>query len=264
MKGLKELDRVLRGEAARPDRRGPPVALLPLLAANLLLAAFYGVCMGIFGLSGRPEPESRQMPADALKVPLLSLLTLAVTFPSLYVFSALVGSRLGVGDLARLLAAGLGVLLAVLAAFGPIVVLLNVAVFTLAAGFGLSYLVRTIDHLLPRPAALRPTPQPEPGTGTAPAGESGPAGAPPPSPAAVRTVLYVWLAVFALVGGSDELGAPAVHRVAVAGGVVLRGRRPVPTGPVRGGDPAMPGLLDPLDRVLRGASGQFWPGVVAV
>ena len=213
MKGLKELDRVLRGEAAPSDRRGPPVALLPLLAANLLLAAFYGVCMGIFGLSGRPEPEFRQVLADALKVPLLFLLTLVVTFPSLYVFGALAGSRLGAGDLARLLAAGLGVLLAVLAAFGPIVgffsittssypfvVLLNVAVFTLAAGFGLSYLVRTVDHLLPRPAVVRPTPRPEPGTETAPDGESEAAGAPLPSPAAVRTVLYVWLAAFALVG----------------------------------------------------------------
>src|SRR3954447_15800921 len=164
MKGLKELDRVLRGEAARPAGQGPPVALLPLLAANLLLAAFYGVCMGVYGVSGRPEPEFRQMLADAVKVPLLFVLTVFVTFPSLYVFTALVGSHLRAADLARLLAAGVGGMLAVLAAFGPIVallsvtttsspfvVLLNVGVFTLAAGFGIAFLTRAVDRTLVPP-----------------------------------------------------------------------------------------------------------------
>ena len=224
MKGLSELDRVLRGDAAPADgRAGPPVALLPLLGADLLLASFYGVCMGVFALAGRAQPEYRQVLADAVKIPLLFLLTLFVTFPSLYVFNALVGSRLTAGDLARLTTAGLGVLVAVLAAFGPIVgffsvtttsypfvLLLNVAVFALAGGFGLSYLVRTVDHLLPLPAPARPArarrPDPVPGD----EGEAGPVGEPaaptaagrPPtaSPAAARTVLYVWLVVFALVG----------------------------------------------------------------
>jgi hypothetical protein len=219
MKGLKELDRVLRCEANRTadGERGPNVALLPLLTANLLLAASYGVCMGIFGVSGRPEPEFRQTIADAVKVPLLFLLTLAVTFPSLYVFNALVGSRLGVWDLARLMTAGLGVLLAVLAAFGPIVgffsvttssypfvVLMNVAVFTLSAAFGLSYLIRTLNHILPRPMAARPAPRVNPDIDI----EAIPAREPPVAEteapttrsSAAQTVLYVWLAVFALVG----------------------------------------------------------------
>ena len=44
-----------------------------------------------------------QMLATILKVPLLFLLTLIVTFPSLYVFSALSGSRLSAGATLRLL-----------------------------------------------------------------------------------------------------------------------------------------------------------------
>ena len=77
MKGLRELDRVLRGEAVPGiDGRRPTVALVPLLTVNLLLAAFYDVCMGVFGLTGRAEPEFRQVLADAFKVPLLFLLTL--------------------------------------------------------------------------------------------------------------------------------------------------------------------------------------------
>lgn len=225
MKGLRELDRVLRGEAASTaGRAAPAVAVGPLVAANLLLAAFYGVCMGVYGLAGQPEHEFRLMLADAVKVPLLFLLTLVVTFPSLYVFNALVGSRLGAGDLARLMTAALGVLLAVLAAFGPIVgffsvtttsypfvVLMNVAVFTLAAGFGLSYLTRTTDRLLPLPPlpvvpVRLPPPPPPDGAEPLPAGEPAapvveplPPG-PPPSAAAARTVLRVWLVVFALVG----------------------------------------------------------------
>jgi hypothetical protein len=224
MKGLRELDQVLRGQAVHtaPGSQQSTVAVLPLLAANLLLAAFYGVCMGIFGLSGREEPEFRLIIADAIKVPLLFLLTLFVTFPSLYVFNALVGSRLGAADLVRLLTASLGVLLAVLAAFGPIVgffsitttsypfiLLLNVAVFTLAGAFGLSYLTRTFDLMLPRPIpvarrARRPGPEvedlppPEPAASEIESRSSPPP--PPPSPAAARAVLRCWLVAFALVG----------------------------------------------------------------
>jgi len=221
MQGLRELDRVLRGDAGRG---GTPVSLGPLLAANVVLAALYGVCMGVYGVSGRDVPEYRQMLADAVKVPLLFVLTVLVTFPSLYVFSALVGSRLTAIDLARLLTAALAVLLAVLAAFGPIVgffsvttssypfvVLLNVAVFALAGVFGLSYFTRTLDAMLPKPPPpprrARPVRPEEPSDATVPVAEvaelpvapvaADPA---PPDPAAVRVVVRVWLVAFALVG----------------------------------------------------------------
>jgi hypothetical protein len=95
-----------------------------------------------------------------LKVPALFFLTLLVTFPSLYVFNALVGSRLGLAAVLRLLIASLGVNLAVLASLGPIVaffsasttsyafmVLLNVLVFSIAGVLGLSFLLQTLHRL---------------------------------------------------------------------------------------------------------------------
>ena len=95
-------------------------------------------------------PRYEQLLATTLKVPALFILTLLVTFPSLYVFNALVGSRLNVAAVLRLLIASLGVNLAVLASLGTIVaffsvstpnygfmVLLNVVVFAVAGLVGL-------------------------------------------------------------------------------------------------------------------------------
>ena len=48
-----------------------------------------------------------QLLASTIKVPALFFLTLAVTFPSLYVFNALVGSRLRISALLGLLIAAL-------------------------------------------------------------------------------------------------------------------------------------------------------------
>lgn len=209
MKGWRELDRIIRGETTTRDAlaaSGLSVELWPVVRMNLLLAAAYGACMGVFGLFGRPEPEVRQLVASVLKVPALFLLTLLVTFPSLYVFNTLLGSRLRLSELARLLAAAMAVLLAVLAAFGPIVaffsvttvsypfiLLLNVAVFAVAGAFGLGFLFRTLDQLA-RAAAGRPTVVPtedEPLPVARRAGALGPE---------TNRVFYVWTVVFGLVG----------------------------------------------------------------
>jgi hypothetical protein len=219
MRGLREIDRILRGSATQPTAEPgtSPVALGPLLAANLLLAAFYGLCMGVFGIFGRPEPEFRQLLANIVKVPLLFGLTLFVTFPSLYVFNALVRSPLGILDLARLMAAALAVLLAVLAAFGPIVaffsvtttsypfmVLLNVAVFGLAAAFGLTFLLRSLEAVTIRTASprsvLRRTIPGDTGETMAPRIEEVEIASPPAPDPAVKYVFRVWLVGFALVG----------------------------------------------------------------
>ena len=95
-----------------------------------------------------------------IKVPAVFYLTLLVTFPSLYVFNALVGSRLTLISVWRLLLASLAVNLAVLASLGPIVMffslstksyafiqLLNVAVFTVAGVLGLTFLLQTLHRL---------------------------------------------------------------------------------------------------------------------
>lgn len=239
---LRDLDRILRGEATHPAilREGPirldVGRLVPLLA---LLGAGYGLCMGAFSLVNHGQPELRQLLASALKVPGLFLTALLVTFPSLYVFNALVGSRLTPVSLARLLTASLAVTLAVLSSLGPIVgffslttesypfmKLLNVLVFAASGALGLVFLARTLGRLTAsheeaeRQAALAspPVPSPAPESAATPALE---VAAPPSDTAApprrgpapgpldgagpllgphLRVVFAVWMVVFGLVG----------------------------------------------------------------
>jgi hypothetical protein len=170
---------------------------------------------------------------------MLLFLTLIVTFPSLYVFNALVGSRLSAGALLRLLVAALGVTLAVLASFGTIVVffslsstsyafmvLLNVAVFAVAGLLGMGFLLQTLHRLsqaqvlaLEQPTAGGPEPSIEPPAMPAQppplnAGSYASAypAAPPRLPGAldrldgqavarnVKSVFRIWILVFGLVG----------------------------------------------------------------
>jgi hypothetical protein len=160
---LNDLDRILRGEATRPSalRWGtielPAGRLVPVIAG---LGIVYGLCMGCYALFKEGGPDLPQVAATTLKVPLLFGLTLLVTFPSLYVFNALVGSRLMALATLRLLVATLAVMLAVLASFGPIVaffaasttshpfmLLLNVLVFSISGLLGLKFLLYTLDRL---------------------------------------------------------------------------------------------------------------------
>lgn len=164
---FKQLDGILRGDATRMSalREGrieTPVGGLTVV--TLFLGATYGVCMGAYAVirtGGASHDAYMQMLASAVKLPLLFFLTLAVTLPSLYVFNALVGSRLSIVSVVRLLVAMLGVMLAVLASFGPIIVffsvstesypfmkLLNVLVAALAGFLGLAFLLRTLHRLV--------------------------------------------------------------------------------------------------------------------
>jgi hypothetical protein len=168
----------------------------------------------------------QQLGASAVKVPLLFFLTLIVTFPSLYVFNALVGSRLSLTALLRLLIAALGVMMALLASFGTIVVffavstdsyafmvLLNVLLFAVAGFLGLGFLLQTLHRLYN--AQLSPTVPPPPIASLAPEapaeGEPYRSTAYPPvgaldelegqiSSRNVRTVFRIWVLVFGLVG----------------------------------------------------------------
>src|SRR5215204_5580937 len=165
---IRALDRILKGESTRVAdlRRGSlDVPLAGLSVVILLLGAFYGACMGAYAIIARHGESTavmgyQQLGASAVKVPALFFLTLVVTFPSLYVFNALVGSRLSLGALLRLLVAALGVTLAVLASFGTIVVffslsstsyafmvLLNVAAFAVAGLLGMGFLLQTLHRL---------------------------------------------------------------------------------------------------------------------
>lgn len=173
-KWIKQLDGILRGDATRlpalrEGRIDMPVGGVMVVA--ILLAVVYGICMGAFaviraalpaepGASVDMDPALMQMLASAVKLPLLFCLTLVVTFPSLYVFNALVGSRLSTLSVARLLVAMIAVMMAVLASLGPIVVffsvsttsypfmkLLNVAMAAIAGILGLAFLLRTLSRL---------------------------------------------------------------------------------------------------------------------
>src|SRR5205085_1520784 len=89
---IKYLDRVIRGEATRPAalEQGSieqPVGGLAVIGA--LLGVLYGLCMGCYAFFQKGNAPLLQMIAAMIKVPVLFFLTLAVTFPSLYVFNAL-------------------------------------------------------------------------------------------------------------------------------------------------------------------------------
>lgn len=165
---LIELDRILRGEVTRPEdiqRADIKIPVVGVAVIVILLATIYGFCMGIFALARGVENNEYQQAllqtfASMCKVPLLFFLTLVVTFPSLYVFNALAGSKLRVLPVLKLLIASLAVNLAVLASMGPIlaffsvstpnysfIVLLNVVVFSVAGGLGLAFLIQTLNRM---------------------------------------------------------------------------------------------------------------------
>ncbi len=213
--GFGELDRILRGDLTKVSslrRGGIEVSPGRLSLVIVILGMVYGICMGTFTLFRTKDPHALQIVASMVKVPLLFFLTLLVTLPSLYVFNALVGSRLTLATVVRLLVASLGVMVAVLASLGPIVaffsvsstsypgmLLFNVVVCGVSGALGLSFLLQTLHRLsiLDIRAAQ------------APMGE----GSEPIEPASaldpvenrimgkhVKTVFNLWVIVFALVG----------------------------------------------------------------
>ncbi len=217
--GFGELDRILRGELTQVsslERGGIDVSPRRLSLIIVVLGMVYGICMGTFALFRLKGPHAWQIVASMVKVPLLFYLTLLVTLPSLYVFNALVGSRLTLATVVRLLIASLGVMVAVLASLGPIVaffsvsttsypfmVLFNVVVCSISGGLGLLFLLQTLHRLSTLdtrrpafPSSERPPEQVEP---------AGPIG--PLDPLEnrvlgkhVKTVFQLWVIVFALVG----------------------------------------------------------------
>ncbi len=245
---IRDLDLILRGQATTPaalaggELRVPVFGLLVLVDAMGLL---YGLCMSVFTLSTGGRGSVLQTLSCMFKTPALFLLTLGVTLPSLYVFNAMVGSRLTLRAMFRLLVATLGVILAVMASVGPIVaffsltttsypfmILLNVAVGGLAGCLGLRFLLQTLhrtavatfaadvaaeaeaaearplelaDPLAVEPSAVRPGPLSR--------------SADHPMGRHVRLVFHIWLVVFALVGTqmawvlSPFLGHPGGHFV---------------------------------------------------
>jgi len=252
---LKQLDRLLRGEATRLTTlaRGTiDVSATGLCGVVVVLGMLYGLCMASFAMirtwGGELARDGMlQVVATVVKVPVLFLLTLAVTFPSLYVFNALVGSRLSVVSMLRLLVAAMAVMLAVLASFGtivaffsftttsyPFMLVLNVAVFAVSGSLGLVFLLQTLRRLtlvVEQPdvfAAAPPVPV-VPAAATDGGVALGAPPLPPHLPGAlepldghvlgpnVRTIFRIWVVVFSLVGAQMAwvlrpfVGNPELH-----------------------------------------------------
>jgi len=213
--GLTELDRILRGELTRVSslrRGGLEISPRRLSLVIVILAMLYGICMGTFAVFRMRGASGLQVVASMIKVPLLFYLTLLVTLPSLYVFNSLVGSRLTLGTVVRLVVASLGVMVAVLASLGPIVaffsvttasypfiLLFNVAVFAVAGFLGLAFLLQTLHRLSVLDS------QPPAGTEVQTRADEESASALDPLENRVlskhvKTVFRLWVIVFALVG----------------------------------------------------------------
>ena len=230
-----DIDRALRGKYTTHELLREGKIVVPvrrLIQACLVLGMAYGLCMGLFALMRDPVTGVQQMLASTLKVPLLFLLTLVVTYPSLYVFSSLAGSRLDAKATLRLLMIAIAVNLAVLAGFGPVTVffilctesyafikLLNVLMFGIAGIISLTVLRRVLNYLFessaPPDTGSPPPGSPPPGTGSPQPGTAGDEQQTEPQvnqgnrPRTLRghgehngarTVFGLWLVVYGVVG----------------------------------------------------------------
>ena len=228
---FKQLDRLLRGEATSTSALqfgGVMISTDKILLASILLAAFTGLCMGTFAAVNGNDAILQRLVATMLKVPVLFFLTLFVTFPSLYAFNAILGSRLDASSLLRLLVSAIGVMVAVLASLGPIIaffsvsatsysfiLLLNVVVFAVAGLLGFRFLHRTFERITlegQEKASTREKPEeetdmqrlehllnpstPQPGPLDRTSDD--------PAPPKAKLMFRIWIVVFGLVGAQTS------------------------------------------------------------
>jgi hypothetical protein len=115
---LSDADAVLRrvGDVPRPG--SPARTLLRLLFLVLVFGLFYGAVMGSFGgVGGR---RALQPVYSGLKVPLLLLVTFALSLPSFFVMNTLLGVRDDFPQVLRGLVATQAALTVVLASLAPL------------------------------------------------------------------------------------------------------------------------------------------------
>jgi hypothetical protein len=216
------IDALLRGDLSK--NRGDSEAdidfpIARVVIVSIVLAAIFGASIGSFSaVSAKVSSDGwMQLLASTVKAPLLFYLTLLVTFPSLYVFNALMGSRLNLLSALRLLVASIAVMVAVLASVGPIIVffafstpggrdghrfilLLVVAMCSVAGLLGLGYLLKMLNRhtrlapsFVPEQAELRST--------TEIASESNSLGQTKlRNTTGAYAIFRIWVLVFAMVG----------------------------------------------------------------
>ena len=200
----RQIDQLLRRrESALADGALREVRASYLAVGIVLLAAAYGFFMGWYAVFSRQVPEWRQMAADMWKMPTLFLMTLVICFPSLYVFSVLLGSRLPFAQMLRVLLAIVAITVTVLASFGPIVgffalstdnhpfmALLNVAFCAVAGVLGVAILWRALKILLAVKDAASASDIPPVISSQMPN----------ESDSQVRSLFRVWMLIYAVVG----------------------------------------------------------------
>lgn len=220
----KSVDQLLRG-AFTVGEEPVRLSLRRLAWMCALLGGSYGLFMGTYALARGGEGAWAQILTSALKVPMLFVLTLAVTFPSLYVFSALGRSKLGFSSSLHLLLLAIALNLAVLASLGPVtaffslstdsysfMIVLNVVFFTASGLIGLAMLRRSVEALFSSEGTGAPTRQ-DVAEGDAPDGEK-PADQIPDTGRRTRRLFYSWCLIYGVVGAQMSwllrpfIGAP--------------------------------------------------------
>jgi hypothetical protein len=213
MRVFRTIDQLLRGRLAGPQEGGIEIRTKTLLVAVAILGVAYGAFMGLYAALRGGSHAALQMAASMAKVPLLFVLTLVVTFPSLYVFSSLARSRLTFEATLRLLLSAITVNMALLASFGPVtgfftlstesypfMVVLNVVFFAISGLIGLSFLRSSLsgvfegESVLPR-AAWQVPPAQDTDTSRSPVEP-----AKPRAGGAARDVFRLWTLIYAVVG----------------------------------------------------------------
>ena len=190
-------DALLRG-TLKPSERAR--LLLQWLAWQAVCAAVFGLSLGVFALTSRASPDPRYMVASFIKMPLLLLLTSAVTCPSLYVFGALRGLPFSAREFGAMLMVAHTILAAVLGSLAPVIaffaltttsysfmVLLTVAACGLAGLLGIRVFVKAVN-------------EPPPGGSTPGAGLGGALRCPPGVNRNIWQLLGWWVVLYAFVG----------------------------------------------------------------
>lgn len=220
---FRDLDELLRGRKTLPETLAAgkiDLKLGPFTALSVLLGATYGAFMGLFSVTSRDPRVYQQLFASTVKFPALFIITLIVTFPSLYVFNALLGSRLRFMETLRLLIAAIVVNAAVAASLAPILgfftlsttsypfmIILNVGLLAISGAVGLGFLMQTLRRLASA-AYLTAPPVATPMTTTYVNGSDDigldaparPAIAPLPDLRESRNIFRIWVLIYGLVG----------------------------------------------------------------
>lgn len=120
---LAPVDLLLRGHHREPGLLPPaPLPVWRLIVIVLIFGMLYGAAMGTyFAIGGQIRPL--QVLYSGLKVPLLLLVTFALSLPSFFVINTLMGLRSDFAEALRALAAAQAGLTVILSSFAPFTML---------------------------------------------------------------------------------------------------------------------------------------------